>query len=264
MAYSAYIYNNALVALTSFVFFYSAGKKISLLVTQSTKSYASMSKKTKMEFHFRNNSTIHAVLVTALCIFVLIWDRKELSDPLWGVSWKAEAITAITLGYLLADFVYLLRSNSSTTDAYWSSMCHHLLTMSVYLNITVFGCFSYISLIRLTAEMSTPFVNMRWVLDVCGMKLSKIFVYNGWLMVLTFFCCRILVMPYGYYVVLILRHTEGFRRLGVLALCMVPAALIDLMNLYWFSRMIKGLLKYLDLQKRMQKSNGIVTNGKAD
>uniref|UniRef100_H2YN31 TLC domain-containing protein n=1 Tax=Ciona savignyi TaxID=51511 RepID=H2YN31_CIOSA len=260
---SVYLYNNSLVAFFSLLFFYFVGPLLSEMLTSSKKSYKTMSKKNKMDWHFRNNSTLHACLVTFLCLIVLVWDREDLEDPLWGVSWKAEAVTAITLGYLFADFVFMLRSSPSTTDAYWSTMLHHLLTMTVYINITVFGCFSYISLIRLTAELSTPFVNTRWVLDACGMKLSKYYVYNGWAMVLTFLCCRILIMPYGYYVVLILRYTEGFKRLGKLVvICMLPAALIDCMNLYWFGRMMKGLFKYLNLQNQTSRSNGHIINSK--
>lgn len=48
-------------------------------------------------------------------------------------------------------------------------------------------------------EISTPFVSIRSILSIFGMKDSKAYVINGIVMMVTFFLCRIVMWPYLYY-----------------------------------------------------------------
>lgn len=48
-------------------------------------------------------------------------------------------------------------------------------------------------------ELSTPFVSFRSILSVMGLKQSKLYVINGLVMLVTFFWCRVFLMPYVCY-----------------------------------------------------------------
>lgn len=48
-------------------------------------------------------------------------------------------------------------------------------------------------------ELSTPFVSVRSVLSIFGLKQSKAYVINGIAMLVSFFFCRILMWPYVFW-----------------------------------------------------------------
>lgn len=45
-------------------------------------------------------------------------------------------------------------------------------------------------------ELSTPFVSARGILSRMRLKSSRLYIVNGILMLLTFFVCRVLSLPY--------------------------------------------------------------------
>lgn len=45
-------------------------------------------------------------------------------------------------------------------------------------------------------EFSTPFVSLRSMLSVLGLKESRLYVINGLIMLATFFVCRVYMWPY--------------------------------------------------------------------
>merc|ERR1712039_1132601 len=52
----------------------------------------------------------------------------------------------------------------------------------------------------LVFEASTPFVSLRAILSNMNLKSSLVYLANGFLMVIVFFCCRILIFPWFYFV----------------------------------------------------------------
>jgi len=105
-------------------------------------------------------------------------------------------------------------------------------------------------------ESSTPFVSMRVILCHLNMRESVIYVANGLAMLLTFFCCRILIFPFMYFwygssVGLspwqTLNSVRWFCHAGVMAL--------SLPQLFWFWKMLIGSSKIINqfLEKKKSK-----------
>lgn len=93
-------------------------------------------------------------------------------------------------------------------------------------------------------EMSTPFVSFRAVLSILKMKKSKLYVINGLLMILTFFCFRIVMLPlllYKYSLVVSLSMYEAIMKLP--AMCQLSILALFIPQFYWFILMIKIALK---------------------
>ena len=93
-------------------------------------------------------------------------------------------------------------------------------------------------------EMSTPFVSFRAVLSIIKMKESKLYVINGILMILSFFCFRIVMLPllmYKYSLVVSLSMFEAIIKLPLL--CQLSILALFLPQFYWFFLMIKIALK---------------------
>lgn len=87
----------------------------------------------------------------------------------------------------------------------------------------------------------------RWFLDTLKFsKTSKAFVINGLLMTLVFFFVRILAMPIYWYKVYIVAITPLWSHMGHFRFVLIIVCLVlDIINLYWFSKMIRGCLHIL-------------------
>lgn len=84
-------------------------------------------------------------------------------------------------------------------------------------------------------ELSTPFVSFRAILSILKMKRSKFYVINGILLILTFFCFRIAMLPllmYKYSAVVSLSMYEAIMKLPIL--CQVSILALFIPQFYWF------------------------------
>lgn len=79
---------------------------------------------------------------------------------------------------------------------------------------------------------------------------------NGLAMTATFFMVRIVSMPRYWHKVYSVYGTEPFLRLGHIRFVLVITCLVlDLINLFWFYKMCKGVRKVL--YERMDKNRNI-------
>ncbi|KAG5673517.1 hypothetical protein PVAND_003559 [Polypedilum vanderplanki] len=99
-------------------------------------------------------------------------------------------------------------------------------------------------------ELSTPFVSFRAILSMLQMKKSKLYVINGILMILTFLCFRIAMLPllmYKYSSIVSLSMYEAILRLPLM--CQLSIIALFLPQFYWFFLMIKIALKMFNPPK---------------
>merc|ERR1712032_611537 len=101
------------------------------------------------------------------------------------------------------------------------------------------------ALVGQACEISTPFVNFRWMLDKAGMKQSTLYLANGITMVSLFVLFRVFL--YGAVMILIYNQRDGLLTLPVLNICVfVGCYFIGLaLQVLWASKMIKGAQKLL-------------------
>eukprot|EP00095_Tigriopus_kingsejongensis_P011500 maker-scaffold56_size446035-snap-gene-3.26 protein:Tk11500 transcript:maker-scaffold56_size446035-snap-gene-3.26-mRNA-1 annotation:"protein fam57a isoform x2" len=91
-------------------------------------------------------------------------------------------------------------------------------------------------------EASTPFVSLRALLAGNGYKSSKWYLVNGILMLVSFFTCRIVLIPYIYVlyarqlgvslVTTVVEHVPHY--------CTLCMGIVYLPQLYWFGLMLRG------------------------
>uniref|UniRef100_A0AAG5DM20 TLC domain-containing protein n=1 Tax=Anopheles atroparvus TaxID=41427 RepID=A0AAG5DM20_ANOAO len=93
-------------------------------------------------------------------------------------------------------------------------------------------------------ELSTPFVSFRSILSVMGLKQSKAYVINGLLMLVTFFWCRVFLMPYVCYYYSQVVNKPFLEAVWNLPWgCKVSILALFLPQLYWFRLMVRGAMK---------------------
>lgn len=93
-------------------------------------------------------------------------------------------------------------------------------------------------------ELSTPFVSFRSILSVMGLKQTKLYVINGLVMLVTFFWCRVFLMPYVCYYYSQVISKPFFEAVWNLPWgCKVSILALFLPQLYWFRLMVRGAVK---------------------
>ncbi|XP_012838053.1 PREDICTED: transmembrane protein 56 homolog B-like [Erythranthe guttata] len=109
----------------------------------------------------------------------------------------------------------------------------------------------YILMVLFT-EITTPFVNLRWRLDIAGMKNSRIYIYNGVALFFGWLVARIVLFMFFFYHMFI--HFDQVKEifpLGFYSLISVPPV-ISVMNIFWFWKIARGMVKTLRKAKHSQ------------
>nr|XP_002131806.1 transmembrane protein 56-B isoform X1 [Ciona intestinalis] len=252
--------NNIVTVVGSFLFFLFFDKKLSPSFSSiSFPKYRKLTLDQKNIWNARNSSSLHATVVTLTCMYVILFDEKVKKNHVWGFSKVSETNIAVAVGYLLSD-LYLLATTLTRDSDTFGFVVHHLSAIYAYQFALRYGILIYFANLRLLAEMSTPFVNIRWALSIFDNKDSKWYFYNGLTMTFCFFISRILLMPYFYYLVYEVVFLEEYKSVSFLihvswiSVCIV----LDTMNIFWFGKMLKGITKHIrKIQKVQKTSNGV-------
>ncbi|CAK8689638.1 unnamed protein product [Clavelina lepadiformis] len=222
-----------------------------------------LSENQKSEFALRMSSNFHAILVSCICLYLILFDETIRTDPVWGYSELVATNLTITVGFLLADLL-VMSSSFEAAGGSWTLCFHHVGSIYAYSLAIRNGVLLYFANFRLLAEISTPFVNARWCLATLNMKDNKLYFINGVLMAAVFFLCRIAIMPFFYYMAWQVISTESYQRVSFpihvswLGICLM----LDVFNCIWFDKMVRGALKHLNYVKGRSTSMSLVTNGR--
>lgn len=212
------------------------------------KSYSSWTTSKKNYWNTLPCAIIHSVVIVFLSIWALLGVdfTVPLEHQIIYHSYAGKIGMQFSLGYFVGDFIALLSDKDLRTDR--MMLFHHISGfVSVGLGSVYSGCYSILILLRLTSELSTPFVNMRWVLAELKIpKTSKIYVANGLSMTATFFCSRIFTIPLLWY---ILYHFVVYEPppgvpLPLKYLTLSVYAVFDVLNVYWSYKIAMGCKKH--------------------
>ncbi|CAA7033224.1 unnamed protein product [Microthlaspi erraticum] len=209
-------------------------------------AYGKLDGKVRMEWNNRGFSTFHAVFVSVASIYLLVisdqFDEKVHGDLVIDSTTKlSEAVMGTSLGYFVADLAMIIWHFPALGGVEY--VFHHCLSMfSIILSVTSGQAQFYIFLVLLS-EATTPFVNLRWYLDTSGQKGSKAYTLNGIALFLGWLVARILL--FIYFFVHMYFHFHQVKKvfpLGFYSLLSIAPAL-TVMNLIWFWKITKGLIK---------------------
>ncbi|KAI8574147.1 hypothetical protein RHMOL_Rhmol01G0331900 [Rhododendron molle] len=144
--------------------------------------YAKLNDAERIEWNNRGFSTFHALVVAVVSLYLLLFSdlfdegshaelivnrRCTLSDTTLGIS----------LGYFLSDVAMIVWQYPALGGLEF--VLHHGLSMfSIFLSLVSGQALVYILMVLFT-ESTTPFINLRWYLDVAGQKNSKLYTFNG-------------------------------------------------------------------------------------
>jgi len=153
-----------------------------------------------------------------------------------GELWYVLPLTGIFQGYLIYDVVFLIYYRNTKI---WElgMIIHHAIStfMGITLSYYRAGIFYYAFLGWV--ECSTPFINNHWFLSKAEMQDSPFFIMNALVAYITFFFCRVLLLPY------LLNHWyshfwlmgEAYQLpLFLMLLIGIFLSVLSCLNVYWF------------------------------
>jgi len=211
-------------------------------------TYKKLSKDDQVEWDSRIVSTIHALMACIGGFYGIFFDRLLTKDVIFGKSYLGELVVGNTTAYWIFDFLLIMRYFKKLGEP--GIVMHHVVGIVPFAlglrssELIFYGCFIILT------ELSTPFVNNRWfIFMICKnnekANWSQVEIINGLLMWLTFFICRIVMLPYMLYHMYL--HREGVMKVNVLTSGFVifGTVVVTILSYFWFYKISKGIFKKL-------------------
>ncbi|ESW18249.1 hypothetical protein PHAVU_006G025300 [Phaseolus vulgaris] len=212
------------------------------------KIYSSFSKVQRIEWNNRAASTTHAIFITTISLYFvfcsnLFWDSHSPEFITVRSSSLSTFALGASVGYFVSDLGMILWFFPSLGG--YEYVIHHLLSLVAVAYAMFSGEGQLYTFMVLISETTTPGINLRWYLDVAGMKKSRAYLINGIVIFIAWLVARILLFIYMFYHVYLHFHqVEQMQPFGQILVVAVPVVL-SVMNLVWFAKIIKGLRKTL-------------------
>ncbi|CAM8935718.1 unnamed protein product [Rhodiola kirilowii] len=238
-------YTSILVGVFAFKMIYDVTQLMSKLYF---KTYSSLTKVQRMEWNNRGISTVHALFIAALALYFVFWsdlfsDKNHLGPLTFRSSHFSTFGLGVSVGYFLSDISMILWLYPSIGGIEY--VIHHALSGIAVAYAMYTGEGQLYTYMVLISEVTTPEINMRWYLDISGMKRSNAYLLNGIVIFFAWLVARILLFVYMFYHVYL--HMEQVNRLHIVGFLLVFAvpSVLGVMNLMWFGKILKGLRKTL-------------------
>ncbi|XP_022723423.1 transmembrane protein 56-B-like isoform X1 [Durio zibethinus] len=217
------------------------------------KTYPGLTKIQRVEWNNRGISTIHAIFVSALSLYFVFWSDLFSDQHLPGlVVFRSSPLSTfglgVSVGYFLSDLGMILWLYPSLGGIEY--VIHHSLSGIAVAYSMFTGEAQLYTYMVLISEVTTPEINMRWYLDTAGMKRSSAYLINGVVIFFAWLIARVLLFGYLFYhVYLHYQQVIKMHTFGYVLVFVVPSVLAT-MNLVWFGKIIKGLVRTLAKRQR--------------
>ncbi|KAI0489578.1 TLC domain-containing protein [Xylaria cf. heliscus] len=153
--------------------------------------YAALSKTKKLNWDVHVVSFVQSTTINVLALWVMYADeqRKQMDwqERLWGYSGGSAMIQALAAGYFLWD----LCVTAANVNVFGLGMLAHAISALLVYSFGFRPFVNFYSPVFILWELSSPFLNIHWFFDKLGMTGSRAQLYNGLVLIATFFSCRL-------------------------------------------------------------------------
>ncbi|CAH8838231.1 unnamed protein product [Trichobilharzia szidati] len=203
-------------------------------------SYRNLPRGQRMEWDSRAVSSIHATIVSVLCVTTLVTNYDLWNHPITCVSHPGLIALSISIGYFLCDAVSM--------PFYWWNrqliifLSHHLAASFAFYHVIQYRTCVFFGVYRLTTELSTPFVNQRWFYRTIGYKPDRRRVACVTLIFAVFFILtrNLMILPF-WYISFISYKSEAYKICIqsfplMTTIFVTTCGLLDCLNIHWAFR----------------------------
>ena len=178
----------------------------------------------------------------------------ELSHNLiFSRSPLAFTVIKIAFGYFFADFLFCLSDEVLRKDI--AGLVHHITgIVGSFLTLYHQGLFMYFAIFLFVSELSTPIVNVFWLLMMLDRRGTREFCITSFAMVIVFFSCRLAPIYFTWknLIFALMDPESEVVPLYYKIWTAVTFAAFNVLNVMWFWKMLKGGIK--EIMKSMKKS----------
>lgn len=210
------------------------------------RTYNGLTKIQRIEWNNRGVSTLHAIFISTMSLYFVFWsdlfsDHQSTGLVTFRNSTPSTVTLGVSVGYFISDLGMICWLYPSLGGVEY--IVHHSLSAVAVAYSMFTGEGQLYTFMVLISEVTTPEINMRWYLDIAGLKKSNAYLINGVVIFFAWLVARILLFIFMFYHVY-LHHAQVMRMhiVGFLLVHGVPSALA-IMNLMWFGKIINGLKK---------------------
>ncbi|BFG25703.1 hypothetical protein CerSpe_119770 [Prunus speciosa] len=219
-----------------------------LLSAAYFKSYSNLSKIQRIEWNNRAISTVHALFITAMSLYLVFWSDLY-SDQQFNafVTLQSSPLSTfalgVSVGYFLTDLGMIFWFYPALGGLEY--VVHHLLSLASVAYAMMTGEGQLYTYMVLISETTTPGINLRWYLDTTGMKGSRTYLINGVVIFIAWLVARILLFMYLFYHLYL--HYQQVKQMHIIGkfLAFGVPPILAVMNVMWFGKIFKGLKKTL-------------------
>ncbi|KAI8468440.1 MAG: TLC domain-containing protein [Monoraphidium minutum] len=217
--------------------------------------YQRLSAAKKIDWDTRLPSTVHALVVSGLCLQQLLCgafgSAASAADgvpPLLRATPTSWAVVGLSLGYFCGDAFMVI-----CHDAIYSHMIlvHHVVALAAAATVLAIRSAHAYLLFGLFTEVTTPFVNLRFRLSEAGASGGTLALYNGLAMAAVWAGARVAAfIPLFAHIA---KHYPDARRYlprYARGIVLGVPALLFIMNLLWFTKIVKGAAKMVAAARR--------------
>ncbi|WCJ34895.1 TRAM LAG1 and CLN8 (TLC) lipid-sensing domain containing protein [Euphorbia peplus] len=215
--------------------------------------YGKLSKAKKIEWNNRGFSTLHALIVASASFYLLLISslfKEDSQDELIvnRNSVFSNSLLGFSIGYFLSDLAMIFWYFPALGGLEY--VLHHGLSMYSIILALLSGQAQIYILMVLFTESTTPFINLRWYLDVAGQKSSFMYVCNGVLLFLGWLVARIILFIIFFtHIFINFDQVKKIFPLGFYSILTVPP-MLAVLNVIWFGKIARGLIKTLSKAKQ--------------
>ncbi|KAM5356352.1 hypothetical protein ACJ41O_002998 [Fusarium nematophilum] len=226
--------------------------------------YSKLPRKRRLNWDAHVVSMVQSTLINGLAIWVMFADSElrnmNWEERVWGYTGAAGFIQALAAGYFLWDLVV----TSLNLDVFGLGTLAHAIAALLVYSLGFRPFVNYYACVFILWELSTPFLNVHWFMDKLGMTGSRAQLYNGLMLLLTFFSCRLVYGTYSSFCVFldVWAGINAHPKIETLAAptmsfvdqdstvpfwlgaaYLVANLTLNSLNFYWFFMMIRAVRK---------------------
>lgn len=227
--------------------------KLSPYLSNATKTYSSLSQKDKIDWDSRVSSTLHAVAISALAAYLILCkdvfsDNTSIPElwkdpPLKRHTQVSNAALGLSVGYFVLDIGLIVRHFPWMGGP--EMLTHHIAAFLSVALASFTGQAHLYTLLLLSTELTTPFVNARWFYDQLGWRSAPIYKVNGVCLFVSWLFGRIVLFMWFFKHMWDHRAEIADLRTDVQILILTVPPLLFILNVFWFGKIVRGLYKLL-------------------
>ncbi|XP_066268906.1 TLC domain-containing protein 4-A-like isoform X1 [Branchiostoma lanceolatum] len=227
-----------LAGLASFVFSLSVFAAAPRVLSRLSKQYGRLSLEKSVQTDNEFKGTLICIVLGSVGVYVCVFDPEVYPRRARYNCLLLRHGVAGYLGYTIADVLMMMRHKSLFSKVF---LVHHFVGTLCGLAGTMFTSVPWIMSTYLYYEASSPFVHLRFLLSNLGWKKTRLYTVNALLLMTVFFLCRVAIIPVYWRTVYLLYTDGSFPQIDafVYYLMLYGRAFFDVLNVYWFSLMMK-------------------------